>query len=521
MVFVDLARAPLLADIIEHSESIGTQILPYPGEGYVYSLLFYIPRVLAPFKGYASTTYYTSQKTNTAPENLTWGLAIGCIEESVLNFGFLLSFPDVIILRRPHRHVRSACCRLAILHSAIMHGGRLDGRPAPAGRVVGFRHHDRHYLVLPAPLWGCCHPRGSRAVTQAKMSMESEQTQPSTGSSGKPGGAGLSASGATSRKQPSFRQNYSLMLLGNVIYTICQWAMLMVLAKLTQPDKVGQFALGLAVVGPVILFAGLQLRNIQATDARERYRFGDYLLLRLLCVVLALLVIALIVLKSHYDDQTRLVILVIGFAKAIEAMSDVFYGFFQQFEQMSYIAISMIIKGMSSIFVLWFCVSHTKSVLYGCIGLAITWLTVFLCYDVPCSRKLARALRGSDYRQLLALRYDFPLLAQITWLALPLGGVMMLISLSGNMPRYYLVHYQGEYAVGIFSALYSLLVAGSAVIGAFGQAATPRLAHLYADGHYRGFYLLLQKLLLIGALIGGAGIYACTGVRSFPVAAPV
>jgi len=323
-----------------------------------------------------------------------------------------------------------------------------------------------------------------------------------------PSPAGIASGDAAPAKLPSLRRNYTLMLLGNVIYTGCQWAMLMVLAKLTHPEQVGQFGLGLAVVGPVILFAGLQLRSIQATDAHERYRFGDYLLLRLLCIICALVAITFIVLLSKYDTETRLIILVVGFAKSVEAMSDVYYGFFQQFERMGYIAVSMIIKGISSIAALWFCVYQTRSVLYGCIGLTLTWLIVFLCYDVPCARFLARTLREGDYRQLLALRYDFRLLWQITWLALPLGGVMMLISLSSNLPRYYLVNYQGHggYAIGIFSALYSLLVAGSTIAGAFGQAATPRLAHLYADKDYSGFYLLLKKLLFIGVLIGAVGI---------------
>jgi hypothetical protein len=65
--------------------------------------------------------------------------------------------------------------------------------------------------------------------------------------------------GGTAPEQPSLRRNFSWTLLGNVVYSGCQWAMLMVLAKLTRPDQVGQFSLGLAVTAPVILLAGLQL----------------------------------------------------------------------------------------------------------------------------------------------------------------------------------------------------------------------------------------------------------------------
>ena len=88
---------------------------------------------------------------------------------------------------------------------------------------------------------------------------------------------------------------FSWTFAGNVVYSGSQWGMLMVLAKLGSPEMVGQFALGLAVTAPVIMFANLQLRGVQATDARREYRFGHYLALRLFTTALAILVITGIV----------------------------------------------------------------------------------------------------------------------------------------------------------------------------------------------------------------------------------
>ena len=50
----------------------------------------------------------------------------------------------------------------------------------------------------------------------------------------------------------SMKANFSWTLAGNVAYAACQWAMLVVLAKLGTPEKVGQFVLGLAVRKVVI-----------------------------------------------------------------------------------------------------------------------------------------------------------------------------------------------------------------------------------------------------------------------------
>ena len=67
---------------------------------------------------------------------------------------------------------------------------------------------------------------------------------------------------------PSLRSNVVWTLIGSLTYALCQWVMLSVLAKWGSPALVGEFALGLAVTAPVFMLTNLQLRAIQATDAR-------------------------------------------------------------------------------------------------------------------------------------------------------------------------------------------------------------------------------------------------------------
>jgi hypothetical protein len=79
----------------------------------------------------------------------------------------------------------------------------------------------------------------------------------------------------------SLKANFSWTLAGNVFYAMSQWGMLVIIAKLGTPETVGKFSLGLAIVGPILEFANLRLRQIQATDAKREYLFGHYFALRL------------------------------------------------------------------------------------------------------------------------------------------------------------------------------------------------------------------------------------------------
>ncbi|MDI6852069.1 MAG: oligosaccharide flippase family protein [Deltaproteobacteria bacterium] len=313
----------------------------------------------------------------------------------------------------------------------------------------------------------------------------------------------------------SLRCNFLWTLAGNVVYAACQWGMLVVLAKLGSPEMVGQFALGLAITAPIFMFSNLQLRAVQATDARREYLFGHYLALRLLTVILAFLVIGGITGLSSYSWGTKLVILAVGLAKAFEAVSDVFYGLFQQHERLDRIATSMMIKGPLSLAALGSVFYLTGSMFWGALGLVAAWAVVLLAYDMYRGAQILAVAASNSGRNtsplvrrrlVLQLPWEPATLSRLAWLALPLGFVMMVISLKTNIPRYFIEHYLGERQLGIFAAMAYFMMAGKQVVGALGQSATPRLAKYYAAGRKGAMFTLLVKLMLLGGLLGVAGV---------------
>jgi O-antigen/teichoic acid export membrane protein len=317
-------------------------------------------------------------------------------------------------------------------------------------------------------------------------------------------------------KPLTLRHNFSWTFVGNVVYAASQWGMLVVLAKLGSPEMVGQFTLGLAVTAPVVMFTNLQLRQVQVTDAKQQYSFSDYLGLRLIMTGLALVAVAVINLVSGYRWETSLVILLVALAKAFESISDVFYGLIQQHERMDRIAVSLMIKGPLSLLLLGIGVYISSSVVWGVVGLAVAWAVVLVSYDLRSSALMLKAapygLQSEEPRErelaTLQPRWHLRTLGKLVGLTLPLGFVMMLISLNANIPRYFIERYLGERELGIFAAIAYLMVAGNMVVLALGESASPRLAKYHAAGDSIAFRTLLLKLGGVGALIGGAGVTA-------------
>lgn len=309
---------------------------------------------------------------------------------------------------------------------------------------------------------------------------------------------------------PSLRVNFSWTLAGNLVYAACHWGMLTAIAKLGTPEMVGQFALGLALTAPVIMFANLQLRGVQATDARRLYRFNDYLALRLVTTVLAFMAIAAIALLGGYRPGTAAAILAVGLSKSFEAISDIFFGLLQQHEQMDRIAKRMMIKGFLALVMLAAALLLTGDIVAAAAGLLAANAISLFALDIRGAVSIlgdpARRGRLRHALDVLRPRWSLRTMAALAWLALPLGFAMMLISLNANIPRYVLERALGERELGIFAAMAYVVVGGTTVVGALGQSMSPRLAKYYACGDAGAYGRLLLKSLGIGAALGVAGV---------------
>ena len=297
----------------------------------------------------------------------------------------------------------------------------------------------------------------------------------------------------------SLRRNFSWTFAGNVIYAACQWGVLVVLAKGGSMETVGQFAWGLAVSSPIMLFAAMQLREVQATDARGQFRFGHYFALRCVCLLLALAAVAAFAVWSPATWATAAVVMLVGLGKAFDGVSDIVFGLFQRREQMKPVSAVLTVNGVVTLAAVAVAIALTGSVVWAAAAFALGSAAATLVAVVQAARIAggAAALRP---------QWEGAPLWSLLRLALPLGIVALMISTNTNMPRYFVEHHLGPAALGAFAALAYVMQAGTTVTIALGQSSSARLARRYADGDMAGFCRLLLKLAGTGAALGLAGV---------------
>jgi O-antigen/teichoic acid export membrane protein len=304
------------------------------------------------------------------------------------------------------------------------------------------------------------------------------------------------------------RANFSWTLSGMLTYAACQWGMLVMMARLGSSRMVGQFALGLAISGPVMLLANLELRSIVSTDARREYRFQDYLGLRVLTTVLALLVVGMLAGGLGESGETARVIAALGAYKAVEALSDLTYGLFQQQGRNDLMGRSLILRGLSSLAALGGSVGLSGSLLLGVLAMAVAGAVIFCLHDLPCSVTLLHSQSGTRDGDSARPRWNRRILGRLAVQALPLGLMTMLFSLNTNLPSLLLQRKSGIASVGVFAALLSLMSAGHVWINAIGHTVSTRVARTFAESDGRGFGRLLAGVFVAA---GGLGIVGFLG----------
>jgi len=307
---------------------------------------------------------------------------------------------------------------------------------------------------------------------------------------------------AAAPPRPSLRRNFVWAFLGDTAYMLSGYGVLILLAKLGSVRFQGQYILAVSISAPVVIFATLQLRQLLATDVNEEHAFGLYLAVRLVAMPLAVGVVAAVGF-SLYRGSLAVVIALVAIYQAVAGIRDVFFGVMQKHERMSYISVGKTVAAVAALGAMAAALWLTGSLLVG-LGLAVgVRVAMLVVYDRPMAGRLVRSAGGSAGP--LRPRFEVRPMLRLMWQALPLGIVMMIISLEVYCPNYFVKRFGGVEMVGYFGSIALLLQGGRCVIGALGQSAAPRLAQYYHHDLPR-LGRLLGRLTVVALAIGGAGV---------------
>ena len=303
------------------------------------------------------------------------------------------------------------------------------------------------------------------------------------------------------------RCNVGWNLFGSLAYASGQWLQLIILAQMGGPAAVGLYAFALALTAPVMVFASLCLRFMQASDARASYTFREYLSLRRATTLAAVGTIVAIASATGAARGAWAVLLPVCAMRAADALSDIYYGLWQQRERMKVIAWGLLLNSAGSVTFMIAAATAGGGVPAAALGAAAgSWAALLFIHlrtatDPELRCAMASASAPVSWQRVFRLSRE----------AAPLGVTILLSSLQQNVPRLFVQYHAGAAALGVFAAASQLTATADLVGGALAAAASPRLGAHSASGDTRSFRSLTRHLVLAGAMLGVMGVVLAAG----------
>ncbi|NQV26271.1 MAG: oligosaccharide flippase family protein [Rhodopirellula sp.] len=304
----------------------------------------------------------------------------------------------------------------------------------------------------------------------------------------------------------SLKVNFAWTFLGNALVAVCQLLLMAILLREAGDATTGQYILALAISAPVFMFAGLDLRTLQATDSNGEVRFVEYLSLRLISGGIALALVPAIAIVWGYRADTLAVITGVGLGRFFLLISDTFNGLMQQSERMDRVAHSIVLKGILSTLILGATFLITDSLVAAVFAEAVARLLVLALYDFPLGCRLAHE-QGTESISLASLRtVKAPRLKKLTLRSLPLAFKVMLVSLDTHVTRYFVTGMASLSAVGVFGPIASGAGSASMVGKALNQSVSAKLGRLATSGKPRELLQFVRRIQLLYLMLGVVGV---------------
>ena len=210
-----------------------------------------------------------------------------------------------------------------------------------------------------------------------------------------------------------------------LLYAASQAAILVLVVRVGGTEETASFVWAQALTAPVFMFANMNLREMISTETTGGFRAADYWRVRLVSTATALAVMSIVVPLAAPARQWP-IITVVAIGKSLESIHDLILGAYHGSDQAQRAAISLTLRTFVGCAFLVTVLALTPNVTIALAAMFLAQFATMLGYDVSYSGGREFASAGSDRSNAWTL----------VRMALPLGAVACLTSLSLNVPRY-------------------------------------------------------------------------------------
>lgn len=212
------------------------------------------------------------------------------------------------------------------------------------------------------------------------------------------------------KKQPDDRQLFLWNMIGSGIYALSSMVLTYLTIRVVGADDGGIYAIGLTLAQMFIYIAYYEMRNFEVTDAKDKYIFTDYHVVKVInCIIMMMVSVGYVLLKQ-YSLHKAIVILLVCLYRMLDGYADVYEAQFHKDGRLDLAGKSMAYRTVVSVGVYFAILIMTKDLVMALVGAVISGIISLLICDVKVYQVLNRIEWNMDKQKMMGIWKDcFPL----------------------------------------------------------------------------------------------------------------
>ena len=171
-------------------------------------------------------------------------------------------------------------------------------------------------------------------------------------------------------------QTLSWLTTSNIIGSLSQWCLLIILVKYFSTEDVGYFTYGMALSAPIFMLSDMQLKSVLIVEpSGENDNFRTYQLIRFITTTLAT---TGLIIYSFLFREVNWIIMVVIIYKASESLNDILNGYLQKIDKMVWMSKTTICKTISTMSTTFFITLLLRNVVMSLLVLVIFSLIFYI-----------------------------------------------------------------------------------------------------------------------------------------------
>ena len=305
-------------------------------------------------------------------------------------------------------------------------------------------------------------------------------------------------------KKLSVSQNALYNMIGALVFCFCQWiTSALLVVHLSSEDSAvqntGLLQLAISVTNIFFAISCYNMRTYQISDTKDEYSYGDYIGMRVVTAVIAVILCAIYVVAFGYSIKTISCIMLYMLFKLNETFSDVLHAIDQKNYRMDYICVSYCMRGISSVVAFAAAILLLDSVLIAVAVMAIVCIIEVLVYDVKVAKQFG-AIKPVFNKKVI------PKLLVVCMPAVISSAAFTAIT---TIPRQTLEAIHGEEALGYYGTVATPLLVVQILATSIFNPMLTELATFYSQGDITAFVKRIIKNLVMLVCISAV---VCLGV---------